>query len=193
MARHKAFNRDEVLDRAIEVFWTRGYEATSVQDLVDKMGINRGSLYDTFGDKRGLFLEALDRYEETFNTKILAILVDSGSPRKAIEQVFETVTRECACDSGRRGCLLTNTAVELSSQDNDTATRVQANFSRIESAFETALRSAKENGEIHVQHDTKALARFLTSSLQGLRVMSKAWPSRVVLRDVARVTLSILN
>lgn len=193
MARHKAFNRDEVLDRAIEVFWTHGYEATSVQDLVDSMGINRGSLYDTFGDKHGLFLEALDRYEETFHSKMLGILDGSDSPRKAIERVFETVTRECACDSGKRGCLLTNTAVELSPQDNDTAARVQANFSRIESAFEKALHAAKKRGEIHAPHDTKALARFLTSSLHGLRVMSKAWPSRAVLQDVAQVALSTLD
>ena len=68
MARHKAFNREEVLDRAIEVFWAHGYEATSIQELVDSMGINRGSLYDTFGDKHRLFLEALDRYEQAFHT-----------------------------------------------------------------------------------------------------------------------------
>lgn len=193
MARHKEFNREEVLDRAIEVFWAHGYEATSIQELVDSMGINRGSLYDTFGDKHRLFLEALDRYDEAFHTKILGVLGESDSPRKAIEGVFETVIRECACDSGRRGCLLTNTAVELSAQDNDTASRVQANFSRIESAFEKAIIKAKEKGEISAPHDTKALARFLTSGLQGLRVMSKAWPSRAVLRDVARVTLSTLD
>jgi TetR/AcrR family transcriptional repressor of nem operon len=157
------------------------------------MGINRGSLYDTFGDKHRLFLEALDRYEKSFHTKILEILGESNSPRKAIEGVFETVIRECACDSGRRGCLLTNTAVELNAQDNETASRVQANFSRIESAFEKAIIKAKEKGEIEAPHDTKALARFLTSSLQGLRVISKAWPSRTVLRDVARVTISTLG
>jgi TetR/AcrR family transcriptional repressor of nem operon len=193
MARHKEFNREEVLDKAIDVFWTRGFEATSVQDLVDGMGINRGSLYDTFGDKHQLFLEALDRYEKAFHTKILRFLEEPVSPRNAIERVFDTVIRECACDSGRRGCFLTNTAVELAAQDDDTASRVKANFSRMESAFAKAVFMAKEKGEINTPHDTKAMARFLTSSLQGLRVMSKAWPSRAVLRDVARVTLSTLG
>ncbi len=193
MPRPKEFDREEVLDRAIEAFWARGYEATSVQDLVDSMGINRGSIYATFGDKHRLFLEALDRYEEAFHTKMLEVLRGPSSPRKGIERIFDAVIRECACDSGKKGCLLTNSAVELSGHDRETATRVQMNLSRLETAFEETLCSAKEMGEIGVQHDPKALARFLTSSLQGLRVMSKAWPDRVVLRDVAEVTLSALD
>ena len=193
MSRPKEFDREEVLDRAIDAFWARGYEATSVQDLVDSMGINRGSIYATFGDKHRLFLEALDRYEEAFHTKMLEVLRGPSSPRKGIERVFDAVIRECACDSGKRGCLLTNSAVELSGHDRETAARVQMNLSRLETAFEETLCSAKEIGEIGAQHDPKALARFLTSSLQGLRVMSKAWPDRVVLRDVAEVTLSALD
>ncbi len=193
MARPKEFEREEVLDRAIEVFWDRGYEAASIQDLVDQMGINRGSLYDTFGDKHRLFLEALDRYEEVFHAEILEMLTQAGSPRKAIERVFDSVTRQCACDSGRRGCLLTNTAVELSGHDSDSADRVRANFTRLESAFHRACRESMEKGEIGARHDPRALARFLTSSLQGLRVMSKARPSRAHLRDIARVALSVLD
>ncbi len=193
MSRPKEFDREEVLDRAIDAFWTRGYEATSVQDLVDSMGINRGSIYATFGDKHRLFLEALDRYEEAFHTKMLEALRGTKSPRKGIEQVFETVIRECACDSGKRGCLLTNTAVELSGHDEETAAKVQLNLARLEAAFEQSLSSAMQRGEIGNRRDPKALARFLTSSLQGLRVVSKVWPDRSVLRDVVEVTLSALD
>lgn len=193
MARPKEFDRAEVLDRAIEVFWNRGYEGTSIQDLVDTMGINRGSLYDTFGDKHRLFLEALDRYEETFHTRILAELDDLRRPRRAIERVFDAVIRECACESGRRGCFLTNSAIELSGHDRDTADRVQANFERMETAFERALAVARDTGDVGCRHEPRALARFLTSSLQGLRVMSKAGASRSVLHDIAKVTLSTLD
>lgn len=193
MARPKEFEREEVLDRAIEVFWDRGYEAASVQDLVDQMGINRGSLYSTFGDKHRLFLEALDRYEEVFHAEILEMLTEPGSPRKAIERVFDSITRQCACESGKRGCLLTNAAVELSGHDNETTNRVQANFTRLEAAFQQACKASMEKGEIRAHHDPRALARFLTSSLQGLRVMSKARPSRAHLRDITRVALSALD
>ncbi len=193
MARPKAFDRQEVLDQAIEVFWDRGYEAASIQDLVEHMGINRGSLYDTFGDKHRLFLEALDRYEEAFHAKLFDILSQAGSPRKAIERVFESVVQQCACDSGRRGCLLTNTAVELSGHDNDTADRVRANFTRLESAFFRACQASQKRNEIGGRHDPRALARFLTSSLQGLRVLSKAGPSRAHLRDIVRVIVSTLD
>jgi TetR/AcrR family transcriptional repressor of nem operon len=193
MPRPKTFDREEVLDRAIEVFWARGYEGASIQHLVDSMGINRGSIYDTFGDKHQLFLAALDRYEVVFHTRLLEALDSAPSPRRAIHQVFDTVIQECACDEGRKGCFLTNAAVELSGHDHDTEARVQENFLRLEEAFEKALCAGVEKEEIGERHHPRALARFLTSSLQGLRVMSKTKPNRLVLRDIVKVTLSSLD
>jgi TetR/AcrR family transcriptional repressor of nem operon len=193
MPRPREFDREEVLDQAIEVFWQRGYEAASIQDLVDHMGIQRGSLYGAFGDKHGLFLAALDRYEEVFYSRVLAKLETSGSPRAAIQRVFEDVARECACEDGRKGCLMTNTAVELSTHDDETAERVAANFSRLENGFFQALVAARAKGEIGEEPGARALSRFLTNSFQGLRVMGKACPDRALLRDVVRVTLSALN
>ena len=192
MARPREFDREQVLDQAIEVFWQHGYEGTSVQDLVDHMGINRGSLYGAFGDKHGLFLAALNRYEETFHSTILERLEPSGSAMRSIRRVFEDVIRECSCDDGRKGCLMTNSAVELAAHDRDTAALVAANFSRLQEAFLKALRTAQADGELGKKQDTKALARFLTSSLQGIRVMGKACPDQALLRDVVRVTLSVL-
>ncbi len=193
MARPREFDREEVLDQAIEVFWQHGYEGTSVQDLVDHMGINRGSLYGAFGDKHRLFLAALHRYEETFHSTILQRLAQGGSAMRAVRRVFEDVVRECSCDEGRKGCLMTNSAIELAAHDRDTAALVAANFSRLEEAFLKALRTAQSDGELSEKQDPRALARFLTSSLQGLRVMGKACPDRVLLRDVVRVTLSVLE
>jgi TetR/AcrR family transcriptional repressor of nem operon len=193
MARPREFVREEVLDQAIEVFWQNGYEATSIQDLVEHMGINRGSLYGAFGDKHGLFLAALDRYEEVFHSTILEGLAENGSRMRAIRRVFDDVVRECSCDEGRKGCLMTNSAVELSAHDRDTRARVSANFSRLEEAFSKALRAAQAEGELDQEHEPRALARFLTCSLQGLRVMGKACPDRALLRDVVRVTLSVLD
>ena len=192
MARPREFDREAVLDQAIEVFWQHGYEGTSVQDLVDSMGINRGSLYGAFGDKHRLFLAALHRYEETFHSTISERLAEGGSPMQAIRGVFEDVVQECSCDEGRKGCLMTNSAVELAAHDRDTATLVAANFSRVEEAFVKVLRHAQSDGEIGKKQNPRALGRFLTSSLQGLRVMGKACPDRALLGDVVRVTLSVL-
>ena len=196
MARPREFDRTEVLDQAIQVFWQRGYEATSIQDLVEHMGIHRGSLYCAFGDKHGLFLAALDRYEEVFHSKILSRLADGcrqREARQAIRQVFEEVVRSCAGDGGRRGCLMTNSAVELATRDGDTATRVRANLSRLEDALFAAVQQAQVDGQLSNRHEARALARFLLNSLQGLRVMGMATRKRELLDDVARVTLTVLD
>ena len=196
MARPREFDRAQVLDQAIEVFWQRGYEATSIQELVDRMGILRGSLYCAFGDKHGLFLAALDRYEEVVHSKILERLADGslrGRARQAIRHVFHDIVRSCAGQAGRKGCLMTNSAVGLAPRDRDTAARVDANLFRLEKALCTAVRTAQADGELSSKHDARALARFLASSLQGLRVMGMSCSDRTVLRDVARVTLSVLD
>src|SRR5438045_9407687 len=89
MARQKEFNRDEVLHKAMEVFWTRGYEGASIQDLVKHMGINRQSIYDTLGDKHSLFLQALDRYCETQSRKVFDVLERPGSVKRKLRRVVE--------------------------------------------------------------------------------------------------------
>lgn len=189
MARPREFDRDVVLDRAIEVFWTRGYDRTSIQDLVDSMGIQRGSLYAAFGDKQQLFLEALDRYEERFHRKMVSALSETVPVRERIARIFRDVVLDCACD-GSRGCFITNTAVALAEGDEETASRVRKNLGRVEDAFEDAL---SRTGELSTGHEPRALARFLTNALQGLRVLSRCCVDVAILEDVVNVTLSILD
>jgi TetR/AcrR family transcriptional repressor of nem operon len=192
MARPKEFERDVVLDRAMKVFWTRGYEAASVQHLVDRMGIQRGSLYDTFGDKRSLFFAAIERYDLLITGKLLATL-EEGSGKAAIRRFFELKV-ELSVRPGRpRGCLLTNSAAELASRDRGTNTRVGAALKKIEAAFHRAVVRAQAVGEIDPARNARALARYLTSSAQGLSVMAKAFPDRTVLRDVVKVVLATLD
>src|SRR5258705_760088 len=108
MARHKEFDRDETLHRAMEVFWSRGYEAASIEDLVKHMGINRQSLYDTFGDKHALFLLALDRYSEAEVRRIFELLERPGSVKKSLRQLFEGTVEKALSDEHRRGCFMGN-------------------------------------------------------------------------------------
>ncbi|MEB3283198.1 MAG: TetR/AcrR family transcriptional regulator [Lyngbya sp.] len=193
MARQKEFNREEVLAKAMETFWRYGYEGTSVQDLIESMGINRGSLYDTFGDKRSLFLEAIAHYDETVVRCAIARLEAPGASKPAIVDYFQSLVDRMVADKERRGCFVTNTAVELCPHDPDTAQRVASNLKRIEQAFYTALSRAQEKGEISPENNLQALARYLTCNLQGLRVISKVNPDAQVLQEIVQIVLSVLD
>src|SRR5258707_8496431 len=115
MARHREFDRDEVLHKAMEVFWSRGYSAASIQDLVKHMGINRQSLYDTFGDKHALYLLALDRYREVESRKVFELLERPGSVKKTLRQLFAGVVEGSLCDGQRRGCFIDRKSTRLNS------------------------------------------------------------------------------
>jgi TetR/AcrR family transcriptional repressor of nem operon len=193
MARQKEFDRDEVLHKAMEVFWARGYEGTSIQDLVKHMGINRQSLYDTFGDKHTLFLQALDRYRETESRKVFEQLDRPGSVKKNLRLLFEAVVEKALSEEGRRGCFVGNSMSELAGRCKETATRTCNSVTSAERMFQRALQRGKEQGELPAVRDTRAVARFLYSSLQGLLLMAKATRDRKLLNDVVKVTLSVLG
>jgi TetR/AcrR family transcriptional repressor of nem operon len=193
MARSKAFDHDQVVERAMEAFWSCGYEPTSVQDLVEHTGINRGSLYGTFGSKHDLFIEALERYEAQRFARLIKTLEQPGSAREAITQLFTELLEGVVSCTQRRGCLLTNSAVELAPHDPVVADRIRSKFGQLEEAFYSALVRAQQDGEVSVEHDPRALARFLTSSLQGLQVTVKTSPGRAILQDVVKVTLQVLE
>jgi TetR/AcrR family transcriptional regulator, transcriptional repressor for nem operon len=193
MARHKEFDRDEALHRAMEVFWSRGYEAASVGDLVKHMGINRQSLYDTFGDKHSLYLQALDRYGEVEGRKMFELLERPGPVRRALRELFEGVV-ECSLAGGeRRGCFVGNAMSELAGRCRATAEKACGNMAAAEEAFYRALVRARRSGELKGRRDLRAVARFLYGSMQGLQLMSKATRDRKTLEDVVRVTLSVLD
>lgn len=193
MARHKEFDRDEVLQKAMEVFWERGYEAASIQDLVGHMGINRQSLYDTFGDKHALYLQALDRYREVEGGKMFELLERPGSVKKALRQLFQSVVEGALCEGHRRGCFAGNAMSERAGRCPETAAKTCHSMVAAEGALHRALLRAKKEGEISGRRDLRAVARFLYSSMQGLQLMAKASPDRKTLEDVVRVTLSVLD
>jgi TetR/AcrR family transcriptional repressor of nem operon len=193
VARPREFERDVVLDRAVKVFWSRGYEATSIRHLVAGMGIQRGSLYGAFGDKRRLFFAAIERYDRVVTSRLLETLDAPGSGVDAIRKFFRLKVKLCL-DPGRpRGCLVTNSTAELGSRDRGTAARMGAVLAKIEAAFHRAVLRAQKAGEIDPARNARALARFLTSSAQGLSVMAKTSPDRAVLDDIVKVTLAALE
>jgi TetR/AcrR family transcriptional repressor of nem operon len=193
MPRQREFDREVALDRAMDAFWTKGYAATSVEDLVTRMRIQRGSLYATFGDKRSLFLQALERYQRVVARELLEALEAPGSGLAAIRRFFRLRVERALDRSRPPGCLVTNSAVELARRDRGAADRVGGSLARLEAAFLRALERARARGELASTGDLRALARFLTSSAQGLSVMAKAFPERRVLEDVVGVVLAALE
>lgn len=193
MARPKTFDRTQMLDKAVELFWDRGYEATSINDLLDHLGIRRQSLYDTFGDKHALFLEALKRYDERQNSvSVIGILEGPGSGKEVIERVFHTAVQILKQTKPPRGCLIVNTMVELAPHDEEVARWIAERVAQTQQAFYRALTRAYEEGELQAQHDLLALARFLTAALQGLNLTARANGDPDQLQDIANVALSVL-
>ena len=192
MAGVKQFDRDEVLDRAMTVFWKRGYEGASIQDLVEATGINRGSIYATFGDKRGLFVAALDHYAEKFAKPMLAELEDPD-PRRALERMFESIIRRTSDPGFPRGCLITNTSLECPAVGDEITRKIAAGFGLQESAIYRVLRRAQQEGSLAPDRDARALARFFLGVAQGLNVVNKAVADPDMLRDIVRAAMSVWN
>jgi TetR/AcrR family transcriptional repressor of nem operon len=193
VVRPREFILEEVLDKAVETFWSKGYEATSIQDLVENMGIQRGSLYAAFGDKQRLFLTVLDRYRKIVVKKLLDILDSHASGKAAIRQFFLAVVEHIMTAGPLRGCLVTNSAVERGLRDTATAKKVSLCLLQLEDGFYKTLVRARDTGEIDERLDLRAVARYLTSSLQGLLVMGKVRAEWRALKDVVDVTLQVLE
>lgn len=192
MARHKEFDPDAVLDRALELFWERGYEATSMADLVEHLGIGRASLYATFGGKHELYLKALDRYLLKVNPSPLEFLSRPGPALPLVRTLVERYAQEAACDVRRRGCMVVNAAVERLPEDRQVARRVEMAWDALEAALATALHRAQVQGELSPDKDPRALARFLFVLLQGMKVVSKAQSDPQRFEDAAKEALNLL-
>jgi TetR/AcrR family transcriptional repressor of nem operon len=180
----KQFDVDEVLDKAMYAFWSRGYEATSMHDLVKRTGINRGSLYATYRDKHELFLASLRRYAETIHHKRLADLESRYGPREAIRQAFLAFASPSSDRGSNRGCFLTNTALELAAHDPDAGKVVSQAQKQTEAWFARMIHKGKAAGEIRSQVDPEAMAGALLASLIGLSVLARSRPERGLLRSV---------
>lgn len=192
MGRPYEFDRQETLSKAMEVFWEKGYKATSIQDLVDSMGIKRGSIYNTYGDKHSLFIEAVKYYAEEVTANTIKILDSDGSPVENIRLFFETIVNTPA-DRKTRGCLISNTVVELAPHDEKVAETVRVILERIQNAFLNSLNKAVELGELPKDTNTKVLSHFLATSTHGLIVTGKSALNPKEVKDVVDVILSTLH
>jgi TetR/AcrR family transcriptional repressor of nem operon len=195
MARPAKYDRDVMLEKALDLFWTKGYEATSVQDLLTGLDIHRGTLYDSFGDKHTLYLEVLDFYQKKVGVQLLGILQEPGSKKAAIEKLFRALVNNFAAENGRRGCLYTNASMELSLSDTQVAAKVSVSQELLGQALLLALQEAQAAGEIPVRSapELQTLAGFLLSNLQGLRVLARTYTNVRELDGIAKIALAALG
>ena len=191
MPRKKEFDVDLVLDKAMNAFWKHGYEATSLNDLLDCMQIQRASLYNAFGDKRTLFLETLRRYEVNRQAQIAA-LAKAHSPRQAILRLFQDITTAVLENGAREGSFLVNTALELSPHDQEVAQVVGRAFSKRELFFRKMIEKGRASGEISQTVVPAATARALLSLCIGLRVLSRSRPEKILLQAIVKHVEALL-
>lgn len=195
MARPKEFDEETALAAALEVFWEKGFEATSVQDLTERMGIQKASLYNTFGDKRALFVRALEAYSTDTVAWYRQVLdLDRpGTVREAFRRLFQELTRACAEDDDCRGCMCVNSAVELARQDPAVGAMLDHHERSLEELFTQTIERGKQTGEIPTALDTIATARYLLNVIAGLGVALKGGASQEKLADIVQVSLSVLD
>lgn len=193
MARPKEFDVDAALQSALEVFWEKGYEATSMQDLVDAMGIQRASLYATYGDKHALYVAALQRYQrETFD-ELAAHFAKATSPVAAIREFVQEVADWAAGKHGRRGCLCVNANIELAPHDLLVADTLRDHHQRMETLLAATLQRAVATGELPAKTDCTSLATFLLGTVVAVNVLGKQRATKKQLQAMVDHALAALE
>lgn len=193
MARTKDFDENEVLTKAIQLFWYKGYNGTSMQDLVDGLGISRSSLYDTYTDKHTLFMKALESYQQTGAAQMGEIIHHQGPAKEAVERLLRFATNELLCDKQQKGCFMVNAEVEVAPHDAEVSNVIRRNDQEMEDAFLQIIEKGKANGEIKSPQDARALTRFIFNAVKGMRVTAKSSTDRAVFDDIIKLTISVLD
>ena len=190
MARTKAFDETATLDRAMSLFWQQGYEATSVRDLLAGAGISSSSLYATYGDKREVYLAALERYRARERADFAAALAEARPLRPLLAGLYAAMIDDLLADDGRRGSFTLNAAVELGGRDPAVTAQLQAHFEDIGALLAGRVAAAQAAGEITTRFAPIDLAHHLLVGFYSLAMLAVIYPDRAMLERVAAVTLA---
>ncbi|MFI6738135.1 TetR/AcrR family transcriptional regulator [Nonomuraea sp. NPDC050451] len=173
MGRPKQFDPDVAVEHAMQVFWRKGYAATTPQDLVDALGIGKGSLYNTFGSKHALFEAALGRYRDSQASALIEMLEEPGPVKDRLRRTLRLLSEMDLADPDRRGCLAVNTAAELGRADESAAQLVRRMFDRTEDAFRALVEEGRRTGEIAADRDAQAIGSLLLNTVVGMRLLAR--------------------
>lgn len=192
MARPREFDEEIVLDAVVQCFWSRGYDATSVKDLVGKTGVTAASLYNAYGDKREIFRTALEHYVEGgIGERIRRC--EALPPRHAIGAFFDEILRRSLNDRERKGCMLVNAALEIAPHDPEFRKVIASVLGRVERFFLDCIEAGQDDGTITRSTSAETLARHLLGVLMGVRVLARVRPERKLLEGVIAPALALLD
>lgn len=193
MPRVKLFNEDEVLTKAMNLFWKQGYSATSIQDLVDHLGINRASIYDTFGGKETLFLKAFEHYRKLNVGNLTRFLDGQPDVKEGFQKLFEMAIDESIQDVEKKGCFVVNTTTELIPGDGKIASVIEQNRKTVQGIFYNYLKQGEEKGQFAKGKDLDSLALLIFTVYSGIKVVSKAKSSKAELMNSIHQVLTLLD
>lgn len=193
MPKVETFNRELVLDQATNVFHNKGYNATSMQDLVDATGLNRSSIYNSFGNKLDLFFDCLKLYQDQAKTAFSKIVINSQCPMRAIEGIFELYYNEISKDKENKGCLISNCTAEMGNQKSSITAFLSANQDGMISLLEELISNAQDKSIINTKKTAKDYALYLFSALQGYRMTGILINDKTQLRSIVDTTLQNLK
>ncbi|GAB2982177.1 TetR/AcrR family transcriptional regulator [Mucilaginibacter puniceus] len=193
MARTKDFDENEVLNKAICLFWHKGYNGTSMQDLVDGLGISRSSLYDTYGDKHTLYLKALESYEQSAGSELSRILTGAKSAKEKLKQLMEWVVYNLVNDKDHKGCFMVNAKIETAGTDPDVYAVVCRSEQQVIDAFYKTIKTGQDKGELTNKQDAHTLANFMVNTVNGMRVTAKSTTDKSFFDDIISTTLKVLD
>ncbi|MAE83735.1 MAG: hypothetical protein CMB80_13430 [Flammeovirgaceae bacterium] len=186
MPKSVTFDRERVVEDVMQLFWKKGYNGTSMQDLVDVTGLNRSSFYNSFGDKFSLFQEALKHYQLRQDEMIKGFMSGSHTPKEAIISLFKGISEDIR-GGNQKGCMITSCTSEMAAEDERVKQFLIKNKNQVVDIFERLIKAAQAKGEIEESRNARSMALFLFSSLQGLRLVS------MIERDAEGVVEEILR
>ena len=190
MSRNKSFNQTEVLDKIKELFLHKGFNGTSVDDLVKATGLSRSSLYDTFGDKENLFKETLLLYREGGTQAMIEQIETSADIKKTISDIFEFI-REDSANNKKLGCMMVNTAIELAPHEKKISKLIDEEMQDIQKALTNAIRKAQAKNKVSKKRSAEALAAMVLTCINGLRVAEKWGAEDKIYKEVKEIALSL--
>lgn len=193
IGRPREFDSDQALQAAMQVFWSQGYEATSLADLIEAMQISKSSFYQTFQNKHQLFQNCITYYQDSFISVMTESLEQAKTGRAFIEDTFISKAEKTHSDCNRRGCLILNCVSEFSQRDPVIAALITKSIKKITGVFLTAIKRAQREGDISPTKNPRTLARYLLSSMHGLTTMIKAGANPKEVKEVARIVLTALD
>jgi AcrR family transcriptional regulator len=192
MPRPLQFDKDKALEKAMNIFWHKGYEATSLQDLLEGMKLFKSSFYQSFGKKEDLFKSCLSHYRNRLARDLTKAIERAPSAMAFLETYFADLSDNKHKDS-MKGCMIMNTATEFSQTNPTIAQLVKDGMNQLEMLFESVIRQAQKEGDVPSKKDPQSLAQFLVSNISGLKTLAKAGAPKQTLTNISNTVLQTLK